>query len=88
VQSINHLVNNVAAHDDLAREAQEMGLMWLILNAESTVRGHRGKISFYAAETDFEVDPSVFVARGYLLGRLRAHGRIGHSCFGAARIDI
>jgi hypothetical protein len=53
---IDHLVNNVAAHDDLAREAQQIGLIWLILNAESNVRGHRGKISFYAADTDFEVD--------------------------------
>jgi hypothetical protein len=53
--SIDHLVNDVAAHDDLAREAQQIGLIWLILNAESTVPGHRGKISFYAADTDFEV---------------------------------
>jgi hypothetical protein len=34
----------------------QIGLIWLILNAESTVPGHRGKISFYAADTDFEVD--------------------------------
>jgi hypothetical protein len=35
---IDHLVNNVAAQDDLAREAQQIGLIWLILDAESTVR--------------------------------------------------
>jgi hypothetical protein len=62
--SIMHLNNDsFLSADSVGQEMQMMGVIWRILTSETGDAEHPGKVSTYAANTDFDVNIEIGAGR-------------------------